>query len=761
MFFTQDDYKKIQAWLTKNSVKDTEFNEALMPFNGNETIAFVQDGHNAKASLKDFVAQLLLLGVSDFLNITEKYNESYISLSQAIKLIPFRSRKIGQVITFLNEEGKWKLYQFQGTSILQWNEESIWIDLIQSAASASNIVPDEEDVTGVTQGEATVIKFKDKIYNPDDYSGLGRVYLRKNIVTVEDHESGLEIETNLLSQEMLGKAHTVYIIQYDYNLNGQTITVPEGCVLQFEGGSINNGTITCIKTTFTSTPKFLPKLTIEGTLLNSYISPLWFGGDPLGLIDSTDALQSSINLAKVVKKPIHLEDGTYLTNTLLIDEEVTLLGNRGLATLRANKESIDILQVAQTGNTYVQIANIKGIRFTGPNNFSSNGIRTANTEYLVIEDCLFVNLNRGIIMSEVANTSDIKPSITNCSFRTVNYGILGGATRVADAVISHNLFQNCTIGAVNFQYLDGGDITYNKIFTDGAPVFTEENNGIILTNPIYVKVIGNDIFGCNGYGLQLNNPRRCSFNSNTLVDIGKAANKTALNIINTGTGTKDYCEFIGNKIVNCYGGGISCSNINEFLFFGNEIKGCNRAGLNYIDSITITSCNDLIFNNNIVDGYVSDTVKARYSFNINTSTLTLDSNKVVNHVNDNLYYQGVCNIYYIYNPTNIKVVNDNYNVIAFDDIVKVTELTKGINITLPTTTTYKGKKVSVVRDDSSDYIITVFPYPNTTINGKPLYNINRETKSINFLSTGDEWIVDSIGDTYNEDGTLPEKVIII
>lgn len=79
--------KKIQAWLTKNSVKDTEFNEAIMPFNGNEIIAFVQNGHNAKVSLKDFVAQLLLLGVSDFLNITEKYNESYISLSQAIRLI--------------------------------------------------------------------------------------------------------------------------------------------------------------------------------------------------------------------------------------------------------------------------------------------------------------------------------------------------------------------------------------------------------------------------------------------------------------------------------------------------------------------------------------------------------------------------------------------------------------------------------------------------------------------------------------------------
>lgn len=41
MFFTQDDYKKIQQWLTKNSVRDTEFNEATIPFKGEEIITVV------------------------------------------------------------------------------------------------------------------------------------------------------------------------------------------------------------------------------------------------------------------------------------------------------------------------------------------------------------------------------------------------------------------------------------------------------------------------------------------------------------------------------------------------------------------------------------------------------------------------------------------------------------------------------------------------------------------------------------------------
>lgn len=248
MFFTIEDYKKIQEWLSRNSIKDTEFNEAMQPFKGNEIISFVQNGHNTKAYLKDFVDQLFLLGIPDFVNITEKFDESNISLSRAIQLIPYKSRKIGQVITFLNEEGVWKIYQFKGKRKNQWNEESLWIDLIKDIASKITTLADEEDITTVEENGATVFKFKDKVYNPDNFSGKGRVYLRKNIVTVKDPKTGNTYKTNLLTQQMLGKESTIYIIQYDYNLNGQTITILEGSVLLFQGGSINNGIINCINT---------------------------------------------------------------------------------------------------------------------------------------------------------------------------------------------------------------------------------------------------------------------------------------------------------------------------------------------------------------------------------------------------------------------------------------------------------------------------------------------------------------------------------
>lgn len=242
MFFTQEDYRKIEKWLLANSVKDTEFAGASLPLKGNETVAFVQDGKNVNVLLKDLIEQIFLLGVSDFLNVTDKYGESRISLTQAIQLIPYKSRKIGQVITFLDEDGEWKLFQFQGERVNQWNNATLWADLIKRIQGTSII--DSEDITATVGNlNQPSLTFADKNYNTTDYSGLGRVYLRKNIQTVVNPNTGTTYSTNLLTQQMLNKENTIYVLQYDYSLNYQTISIPEGCTLDFQGGSFANGII--------------------------------------------------------------------------------------------------------------------------------------------------------------------------------------------------------------------------------------------------------------------------------------------------------------------------------------------------------------------------------------------------------------------------------------------------------------------------------------------------------------------------------------
>ena len=108
-------------------------------------------------------------------------------------------------------------------------DNETWSDL---SPNIVNNVADEEDLTSLNVDSTNVLKFKDKEYNPLTYSGMGRKILRKNLVN----------SVNTLTQSMINQANTVYVIQYDFTL-GEDITVPENCILEFDGGSINNGKI--------------------------------------------------------------------------------------------------------------------------------------------------------------------------------------------------------------------------------------------------------------------------------------------------------------------------------------------------------------------------------------------------------------------------------------------------------------------------------------------------------------------------------------
>lgn len=93
---------------------------------------------------------------------------------------------------------------------------------------------DEEDITE----QNGTLQLANKTYDKQSFSGLGRVYLRKNIVG----------NKNVLTQAMINKANTIYVIQYDYDLKEANINIPENSVLNFIGGAIGNGTIIGNKT---------------------------------------------------------------------------------------------------------------------------------------------------------------------------------------------------------------------------------------------------------------------------------------------------------------------------------------------------------------------------------------------------------------------------------------------------------------------------------------------------------------------------------
>lgn len=97
-----------------------------------------------------------------------------------------------------------------------------------------------DDKTGLTLDKVAGGALEEKEYTSSSNNGMGRVVLRKNIVK----------GVNTLTQSMINKSNTIYIIQYDFIL-GEDITILENCILEFDGGSVSGthtitGADTCI-----------------------------------------------------------------------------------------------------------------------------------------------------------------------------------------------------------------------------------------------------------------------------------------------------------------------------------------------------------------------------------------------------------------------------------------------------------------------------------------------------------------------------------
>lgn len=126
MFFTREDILKIQQALFKISVKDSELPNAE-PVTPKDIISIVQNGKNKKIKIVDFLEQISL-GDKDIINISNKYDEHYISLSEAINLVPELQRREGLFITFQDVNGNWQFYQFRGT-LEEFPEKDKWFNL--------------------------------------------------------------------------------------------------------------------------------------------------------------------------------------------------------------------------------------------------------------------------------------------------------------------------------------------------------------------------------------------------------------------------------------------------------------------------------------------------------------------------------------------------------------------------------------------------------------------------------------------------------
>ena len=222
--------------------------------------------------------------LSQFNHINVGYVADKISARNAI---PEIMRKNGLYITYyINNKPTTEIFigdKVQAGTPKEWIKDELWEfhdgigsvekhsitledlsqEVINLLAQGNNTItnqPDGEDLTQVNISTEfgkplNVLKFANKIYSKANFTGLGRVYLRKNIID----------DNNILTQEMINEENTRYIIQYAYDLNGATINIPTNSVLEFQGGSFSNGTINCDDTVIMTYDKDWVNVTIQGS----------------------------------------------------------------------------------------------------------------------------------------------------------------------------------------------------------------------------------------------------------------------------------------------------------------------------------------------------------------------------------------------------------------------------------------------------------------------------------------------------------------
>lgn len=290
---------------------------------GNEQFPFQEDRENGSITpnaLKSFISS----GKGGYMSYITEYNVSIhhpssgidgsnrYTLEDAIVQVPETIRIAGLKVSFLNNSGLVETWEFAGgvfENIENWksNEDKLTdirdeaiskIKEVESDAisnfSTQRVTPDmlsestkqfingsgggtinnladDEDLVSVDKGESlSVLKFADRAYNLETHIGMGYKILRRNIIDGK----------NMLTQDMVNQPHTIYMIQYDFDLNGATITLPEGCMFDFQGGSISNG--------------FL-----EGKIENTHARPEWFHSPKDG--DWSAAIQQALNICPIVK----------------------------------------------------------------------------------------------------------------------------------------------------------------------------------------------------------------------------------------------------------------------------------------------------------------------------------------------------------------------------------------------------------------------------------------------------------------------------
>lgn len=307
---------------------------------------------------------------------------------------------------------------------------------------------------------------------------------------------------NILMPNMINQSNTVYEIRYEFDLGGAEVTIPEGCVLKFEGGKLKNGTLS-------GNIKFDGNALIENISLSGnfdgVFNPLW--------IETTD-LGEAINIAQTITKYIYISPGVYTFTTPIILNSIKHFNCEG--TLKYVGEIINNRAAVTFNNSFNAYIHIKSLELESSvianMDYSNNRVKNFigiecsscyNSSILI--DAVF-NFNEGVRLDD-RNNIPFGYNKIYCNYIFNNnigirlypmteYGVsentIYGGRFTHSSLVSYGDIYAIAIGdseldkdsyrEQSFQDIGVGSITLNQCSFEGlkTPIIIKDVNGLII-----------------------------------------------------------------------------------------------------------------------------------------------------------------------------------------------------------------------------------------------------------------------------------------
>lgn len=337
--------------------------------------------------------------------------------------------------------------------------------------------------------------------------------------------------------EQVVQANTIYDVRYNFDLEGTAVTIPDNCVLQFNGGSINNGTLIFNGTYLDGYVNIAENVSISGWLSNDEVKLSWFN---LYVNDATKGTQNYNIFRKVYKvflsKKINENRNRYYGSIIFPCGTYYIKGN-GLLSLTnveihaITKTGVDpvkrdytiksegrlstrlLLQNDTDTDVWFYDNNMDNSNISCMGSFDVNGIVFASDRYeddvevenycngfrlygtgkesfIHFTDCEFRNLGIAIFCDGIANSDHTR--IKNCSF-TIRKCVwkFNNPESVDNTLIGCSLYTYKDI----IQVVKGGDLTIMSCFM-GMDSAKNQNGTRKDTDGYIIHALGNG----SGYG---------------------------------------------------------------------------------------------------------------------------------------------------------------------------------------------------------------------------------------------------------------------